>query len=78
MPEILLDNGHARLSLRPPERSQLASPSAPWSRRTAPFALLQAAKSARLNGGEMHEVFPFDIPISFVELLRRIAAHEKG
>ena len=40
MPEIHSDHGHARLSLRLPERSQPASPLPLGSRRTAPLALL--------------------------------------
>src|SRR5436309_1206690 len=37
MPEILSDNGHSCLPFRHPERSRPASPSVPWSRRTAPL-----------------------------------------
>src|ERR1700737_3213351 len=45
MPEILSDNGHSCWPPRPPERSQLASPSDLWSRRTAPLALLAGSES---------------------------------
>src|SRR6266566_6383661 len=44
MPEILSDNGHS-LPLRQPERSRLASPSGPWSPRTAPADLLAGCES---------------------------------
>ena len=55
MPEILSDNGHDRLSPRPPERSQLASPLAPWSRRLDRLTLLRAPEASCVDSGEMHE-----------------------
>jgi hypothetical protein len=40
MPGILSNSGHFSCQFTQPERSQLASPWGPWSRRTAPLALL--------------------------------------